>query len=364
VTGSAPAEPVVPRSSVDVDTIAPDDWDRLVADFSDASYEQTACWTDGRWGARRSSHILLRRDGIPVGGSRVVVLRLPGLRRGLAYVKFGPLWRRRGAPAGDDAYRATVAALVEEYCVRRGHYLTVMPRPTPEHWEHETRMLAELGFAARRRMVDPNRYLVATTIDVATQLQSLEQKWRYNLRHALRQGLGCAAVGVEEGLGAFAAMHARMVARKRFADRDALELLVDLTRRLAEPMRPRFVLARHEGRPVAGAVVALCGDTAYYLFGASDDSALPLKAGYALHWWITGWVSELGVRWYDLGGDARSAGLRQFKKGLVGKSGTMITQWRELDRWTHVRARLAGDCIFGLRGAQRTLRSLPLPIFC
>ena len=45
------------------------------------------------------------------------------------------------------------------------------------------------------------------------------------------------------------------------------------------------------------------GDTAVYLFGATNDAALPLRAGYFMHWRIIGWLREsTNARWYDLGG--------------------------------------------------------------
>jgi lipid II:glycine glycyltransferase (peptidoglycan interpeptide bridge formation enzyme) len=118
------------------------------------------------------------------------------------------------------------------------------------------------------------------------------------------------------------------------------------------------VVASHEGVPVAGAVVAVCGDTAFYLFGASTDAALPLRAGYALHWWIVSWAADRGARWYDLGGEAMSEGLRQFKKGLVGKRGAVLTMRGEFDRWTSRRGRLVADCIYALRDLGRTTRGV------
>jgi hypothetical protein len=96
-------------------------------------------------------------------------------------------------------------------------------------------------------------------------------------------------------------------------------------------------------------VVAVCGDTAFYVFGATDDAALALNAGYALQWWIVEWLSTLPVRWYDLGGEALDAGLRQFKKGLVGKARRRRRGEREF------------DSLDGRRRAPRRGLDLPAP---
>jgi CelD/BcsL family acetyltransferase involved in cellulose biosynthesis len=343
--------------AVEVDSLDPGAWDRLVGAFDDGSLEQSAAWTDGVWGARRTSHLLLRRGPVPIAGARVVILPVPGVGRGVAWVKFGPFWRRRDAPADPASHALAAAALVDEYCVRRGHCLTILPRPTPERADEEARTLASLGFVRRRRMADPNRYVVDVALDPEARLPRLDQKWRYNLRRAMRGGIECRVVDAPRGPAIFGELHARMIARKPQADVDPLEVLPALGRRLAERMRPRFVLAFHGGTPVAGAVVAVCGDTAFYVFGASDAAALPLRAGYVLQWWIVGWLAGLGVRWYDLGGEAGDAGLRQFKSGLVGTAGVVVRMPGELDRWTRLPGRLAADCVFALRGLKRVVRS-------
>lgn len=65
---------------------------------------------------------------------------------------------------------------------------------------------------------------------------------------------------------------------------------------------------------------------------------------------------EHRTRWYDLGGEAGERGLRQFKKGFVGKRGAIVVMHGEYDRWTYLPGRVATDLIFGLRGAQRVIR--------
>lgn len=344
--------------SVEVDTAAPEAWDRIAAEFDDPTYDQTACFARQQWGAPRISGLLLRRDGIVVAGAQVVIVTPPLLGRGLAYVKFGPFWRRRGEPADPEIYRSVLRALAAEYCDRRGHCLTVLPRPNPVYGEAEAQILRELAFAVRRPMPDPNRYLVDASLAPDAAMKSLAQKWRYNLKQAQANGLEIRLGDGAADVATFAALHGAMVSRKKHDDADALHLVPTLAAGLPERMRPRTVLVFHEGRPVAGAVVGILGDTAYYVFGASEDSALPLKAGYALHWWIAVWLNREGVRWYDLGGEVLDPGLRQFKKGFVGKSGAVVSAAGEFDRWSSVRGRLAADAIYRLRDLKRAAGSL------
>jgi hypothetical protein len=88
-----PAPPPMPeaRYEASVAPLDPASWERLVAGFDDATYDQTHTYGAHLWGSARLSHLVLRRDGVVVAAAQVVLLRPPLLRRGLGYVKFGPL---------------------------------------------------------------------------------------------------------------------------------------------------------------------------------------------------------------------------------------------------------------------------------
>src|SRR3989304_7525011 len=113
-----------------IDAVPAAEWDQIAGDFEDLNYDQIACYSAGQWGDP-VSHLLLRRDRIPAAGARVAIITLPRFSRGLAFLRFGPFWRRRGHDADIGMYRAAIGALVQEYCIRPGHFLTVLPRPNP-----------------------------------------------------------------------------------------------------------------------------------------------------------------------------------------------------------------------------------------
>ena len=147
----------------------------------------------------------------------------------------------------------------------------------------------------------------------------------------------------------------RPVARKKFADRDPVDLIPAMMSELPGRLRPRVFLARHQGEPVAGAVIGVHGDTAYYLFGASNENALALNAGYALHWAIVSGLRTESAQWYDLGGEAGEHGLRQFKKGLVGKRGAVVAVKGEYEYAHGFGAKFSVNAIMTVRRLRRAL---------
>lgn len=339
-----------------VDAARGQDWDVLLTEFADALCDQAHCYAAQTWGPERISHLIVDGDAGPVAAAQVVILGLPGVRSGLAYVKFGPLWRRRGRPPDRRHLTAVLDALVAEYAHRRRLRLVVLPPADPLFGGEMRRQREGLGFCRKRPLSDPNRYLVDLSLPEDRQLHSLGQKWRYNLRKAQQCGIEVAVETGPDALATFRRLHGAMVDRKRFRDSSALPLLKAICDRLPAPCKPHIVLGCHDGNPVVGAVVVRIGDTATYLFGATDHAALGLNAGYALHWWIVGWLSRSGARWYDLGGEVHEPGLRQFKRGLVGKLGVVETLAGEYEYGGSLGSRAVAEVIFAARAARARLR--------
>lgn len=330
-------------------------FDRIVADFADCSFDQTWAYSDSQWPGR-AERCLVLRDGAPLGGAVVVLLTVPLLGKGLAYVKFGPFWRKAGRPADFADYEAVVRAMADHYCVVQGHHLTILPRPNPEFLAGETAVLDRLGFRVGERIADKNRYLVNVAVCPDEIRASLSQSWRSNLRKALTGDIATERVDSRTAMADFAAMHRQMVDRKGLGDIDSLELLPRLLDELPPAIAPYFHIARHKGRPVAGAVVGNLGDTACYLFGSSTDEALPLRAGYALQWSVAeALAGRPDILWYDLGGEVMSAGLRQFKSGFVGRSGAIVEMSGEYDCWRPGAGHVAARALFALRAAKAVL---------
>jgi hypothetical protein len=141
-----------------------------------------------------------------------------------------------------------------------------------------------------------------------------------------------------------------MTGRKKFADHSAYDSLTSLMAVSAEALRPELFFVRHGEELVAGAVIFKAGDTAVYLYGATNDRALPLRAGYFMHWHIIRWLRDhTRADWYDLGGTDGFQGLHQFKKGMVGELGVIRPVPPIGNFATNWRARITGEGAYATR---------------
>lgn len=345
--------------SLDTDDLDASAWDALVGRFDDALYDHTAFLGADLWGEDRLSHVTVERDGEIVGAAQVYLFQLPFLPSGagIAYAKFAPLWLHKDRPADIADLRLILEKMVDVYAHDAGLCLTLAPQADPDHLDTIVGELERLGFQWGRDVAAERRYLVDCSLSEDEQRASLSQKWRYNLKKALKEDITIEIVDGMAGIDAFMALHDTMRNRKNYEDFTWVDRFRDLYPNMPDAIRPTVVIAKHNGTPTAGAVVGRIGRTATYLFGGTDERALKLRAGYALQWWITNWLSGQGVRWYDLDSDSDNAGLKQFKGGLSGKRGHIVTLPGEFDFCTSTASRIAAGAIQSVRQLRGNLQT-------
>jgi hypothetical protein len=320
VPPSAPSMRLVPTTD--------EDWYRELAGFADADYRQSWAWGElsaERVGSHSEHRAVVDRRGETLALVDVRVKPLVAAVSGIAYVSGGPLVRR-GPDANDlgrsqQRLRAALRVLIDDYVLRRRMALRIVPSPAEPAWvAAQKTTFAMSGFvptgrAARQRTI---------VLDLATSAEALRrsfaQKWRNCLNRAEREELAVRAGREPALLDEFIPLFDELVARKRFDPGLGAGFFARVQRRLPASARFHVALATVEGRPVAGQVTSLCGDTAVYVLGASNDEGRRRKAAYLLQWDAIAAAKQAGCHWYDLGGidpDENPDGYR-FKRGMGG----------------------------------------------
>lgn len=303
--------------------IPPEEWEAIVAGFDGVCQEQTYTFGRLRWPSLQHEPRIFKLGSEIVGGVMVHVQRLPFGIGAVAISKWGPMLKDGDRPDRAAIYRGMIAALVAEYAEQRAMMLSVLPRAAPIGHNEEADILKAMNFRDGSNVPFPDRYLVNLRISDAEQRASFDQKWRYHLKRSEKAGLSFHHASPGE-LGDFAKLYDAMSSRKKFPDYSAYNTLSSLVRMVEQNLRPEIFLVRKESDLVAGAIIFKAGDTATYLYGATSDEALPLRAGYFMHWHIIRWLRQnTRARWYDLGGTDGFTGLHQFKKGMVGQAGAI-----------------------------------------
>ena len=320
------------KGKVVVDEISALEWNGLLLQFSDASVYQTWAFGAACWNEKELSHLVLHDQGQIRGAVQVRVVTVPLLGSGVAYVRWGPLFRRQGAAEDPEAAQAILEALKREYVDRRKLVLQIIPNVYLGDAAEEPvrKALSELGFE-QEPSIKPYRTLRLDLNPALEELRKkLDQKWRNQLNRAEKNGLELVEGTSDELYGRFVALYQGMMARKQFETTVSVEEFRELQRQLPPESRMTILLAHKEGKDLGCLIGSAFGDTGIYLLGASSEEGMQSKASYLLQWTMIQKFKALGCHWYDLGGvnPETNPGVYHFKSGITQNEAVQLGRFQ------------------------------------
>jgi lipid II:glycine glycyltransferase (peptidoglycan interpeptide bridge formation enzyme) len=307
---------------VEVDRATSAEWSHMLDRFEDANVYQTAAYGAVRWGERNLSRLVLKRDAEVVGMAQLRIIRPTPLKFGIAYLRWGPLWERRGRPLDPEVPIRMANALEEEYSKSRKLFLRILPNAFAGSRRAEVFESAFSRFTSESKK--PGNEYRTFVIDITPPLEELrsgfDKKWRNQLTRSEKNGLTIIFGHGSEEYRAFCEIYMQMHKRKGFETTIDAEEFGHIQEALTEAQRMLVLICHDKGVPVAGLVASAMGDSAIYLLGATSDAGLNSKGAYLLQWTMIRWLKERGIKSYDLGGidPEGNPGVYHFKKGLSG----------------------------------------------
>jgi hypothetical protein len=314
---------------VEVDGATPAEWSSMLDLFYDANLYQTWSYGAVRWGRKNLSHLILKRDGEVLGMAQLRIVRPTSFNFGMAYLRWGPLYERRGMPPDLKVAICMVRALQEEYVSKRGLLLQILPNAFVGSPRAALFQSAFSGFR-QEPQTSANTYRTFV-LDLTPPLEelrrNLDKKWRNQLTRSEKNGLKVVAGSGIDEYRRFCRMYKQMRERKAFETTVDVEEFGRLQEDLPETHRMRVLICEQDRVPVAGLVASAMGDSAIYLLGATSDDGLNSKGAYLLQWTLIQWLKENGFKWYDLGGidPKQNPGVYHFKSGLSGTDVSQLT---------------------------------------
>jgi len=290
--------------------------------FDDANIYQTSAYGGVRWGEKNLSRIVLKRDGEVLGMAQLRIIKPTPLKFGMAYLRWGPLWERRGQPLDPEVPSRLVRAIEDEYLRKRKLFLRVLPNTFVGSPRAEVFQSAFSRFIPEPIDVDNTyRTFVLHLTPTLEELRSgLDKKWRNQLTRSEKNNLTVISGHGSEEYRIFCGIYSQMQKRKAFETTVDADEFGRIQQALPESQRMRVLICEERRVPVAGLVASAMGDSAIYLLGATSDNGLNSKGAYLLQWTLITWLKERGVKSYDLGGIDPKAnpGVYHFKRGFSG----------------------------------------------
>jgi FemAB family len=329
--------------SVEVDCIRRESWIELMGNFDDYNIFQAWSYGAVRHGEERISHLILKRGSSVVAAAQARIVKLPFLGIGIAYVRWGPLWKVSGRQPDPEIFRQTVRALRNEYTCRRGLALRVFPLLFEDDDPSFLSHLQNEGFSLNASLVHERTLIVDLRPPLEELRKGLNQKWRNHLNKAEKNQLNLMEGSDNKMFEMFIDVYKEMVARKNFVDLVDVQEFKAIQNYLIEEQKMRVFLSLDNGRVGAGAVCTTIGKTGIYLLGATNDIGIKDNGSYLVQWRILEFLKSKGCIYYNLHGinPAGNPGTYNFKKGLCGTNGRDVTFLGRFDTYPNSITRLS-----------------------
>ena len=319
----------------DVDNVTAAEWSELLGLFTDANIYQTWSYGAIRWGENNLSHLILRRNREVVGLAQVRIICPRLVKRGVAYLRWGPLCQLRGHELELEIVRQMAVALHDEYVRKRRLFLRILPNA---FGGSQRAGIFQAAFSQFNKKASDHAntertFLLNLSPSLEELRKKLDQKWRNQLNRAEKNNLT-----IVEGSGIaehriFAQVYEKMWSRKQFETTVDVKEFGRICEDLPAGLKLKILICEHQGKPVSAIVCSAIGDTGIYLLGATHDEGLNTKGAYLLQWTMIKWLKENGFQFYDLGGidPEQNPGVYHFKQGFSAQDVSRIAPFESCE---------------------------------
>lgn len=285
---------------------------------------QTDLWAQLKSNWKHETLTATDGHGAITGAMSVLIQKLPGLPYSMLYSPRGPVC--------DPHDEQTLEKLTESAKALAKKHRAYVLKIDPDIESSDTvfcGIMEKLGYKLKKtgknfEGIQP-KYVFRLNVEGKTEdevFASFKNKWRYNIRVAIKKGVE-VKVGTREDLARFHEIMLETGLRDQFVVRslEYFERMYDVF----APEYLRLYCAYHEGKMIAGTIAMYYGDKVWYMYGASSNEARNVMPNYLLQWEMIRWAIEKNCRIYDfrgVSGDIDESnplyGLYRFKQGFNG----------------------------------------------
>jgi lipid II:glycine glycyltransferase (peptidoglycan interpeptide bridge formation enzyme) len=337
---------------MEIDSLGKGEWSNLLLEFDDATIYQTWSYGVVRWGQDNLSHVVIKRNNEVIAAAQLRILKIPLFNAGIAYLSWGPMWRRHGFKVELNIFEKVIKVLKEEYAVKRGLFLRIQPNVLEENSAEIVSVLYKEGFK-KNLEIQPYRTLMLDLSPGMNEIRkALDQKWRNQLNRAEKNNLKIIVGNSDELYRIFLDIQKEMHDRKKYVPGVDYGEFREMQKDLPEVLKMIIIICEYSEKGLTATIGSKIGDTGVYLLGATGDEGMKMKGAYISQWRLIEIMKESGCQWYDLGGidPENNPGVYHFKSGLSQK------EVRHIGQFEISKSKISSLLVRGVESARKSLR--------
>lgn len=331
---------LIPGYTLETDCVDRDAWYSCTRLFDDASLFQTWSYGSISWGEENISHLVLKKGKKVVAAAQSRISALPQVGAGIAYIRWGPMWRLKGTEPEAHVFQSMLHALKHEYANRRGLIVRIIP-----HINHGLHPLVPFKYYLERFSLGsspgPYRTLIVN-IRMSEEMlrKGMTHRARNHLVRAEKRDFEVIQGTADDLFGMFVELYEQTIGRKRFASSISLENYRVIQKDLPNDHKMQIMICMYEGKPCSALICSPMGDMGINLLSANSNLVIESNLGssYLLFWKMALWLKGNNYALYDLGGidPFDSPGTYRFKKNFAGSNGNPSWNIGQFDCWNNL----------------------------
>jgi hypothetical protein len=296
-----------------------DSWDDVVRLFDDASIYQTKAYGEIMWGKGNIEYALLYKNELLVSATIVRLIKIGLLPICLAYIYYGPMWKRNGLDARPENLKKMLHCLRDAYYTKRHFPVWVRPNIYDHEKCSETQFIEE-KYRKIKGIVPHKSILLPLKPSLEDIRKGLRKNWRNHLNKSEKNGISIIKDNSTKSFMVLRSLYFEMHNRKhfhRFIDIDRFGRILEL---LPNDLKLKIMVSYSENKPVSAIFWSQIGKISETIFSATGNSGTKLGSSYLLRWELVKILYEDGIAFLDQGGADKkvNSGGYDFKMGMGG----------------------------------------------
>jgi peptidoglycan pentaglycine glycine transferase (the first glycine) len=273
-----------------------EEWNAALASIPNAHVLQTWEWGELKAGyGWTPTRLLFFENGTARAAAQILRRPLPRTPFGVLYVPKGPALDYQ-----DTSLLGDVIEHLEEHA-RRHRAIFVKVDPDIVVGSPGASCLFQRRWRVSEEQIQfRNTVRVHLTPGEKELLAGMKPKWRYNIRLAEKKGVRID-LGTERDLALFYKLYAETSARDGFLIR-RFPYYRDVWSTMLRGQLAQLFLARVGAETIAGLMLFVFADRAWYFYGASLSTRREFMPNHLLQWEAIRWAKAHGCREYDFWG--------------------------------------------------------------
>ncbi len=292
---------LAPGYTSEVDNVDEKSWCQLLELFDDANIFKTWSYAEVTRGARNMSHLVLKKNGEVVALAQVRIAKVPLLKIGIAYVRWGPIWQRVNAPHDAEVFLSGNSCIAKRIRFQTGPGTKTAPC-----------CFRKPNFRSRRTLFGGRFCFFGSGNAQQNHTDGSQPHARRNPRRhetALEARTESRAKTEPGNTGRRKRRAVRILHRN--LQRNGVAQTIQGTQRHKSIQNNSISIARKKmkiilcksGQEVSsGLIASTMGNTCVYMFGATSNAGMKSRGSYMLQWKNLESLKQSGCPVYNLNG--------------------------------------------------------------